>query len=425
MVIKKSIFFQRVLKKNIFSKKKKFLYYKSIYNFSCRLHYYELTKAQWWKKYLVSYYYISVTINTVGYGDIVPHTTFERLFGALFIFFACGIFAYTLNAIGTIVQRLQRRKDHFINNLTTINEYMINKNINIDLRIRIQKYLEYVWKEESFQSPEEQSLIINKLSSSLKEELLLEANGTPLKNISFFRSNFSENTLRKLAYTMQEIRCNPGEIIFFKGQKTDHDMYFVRKGEIQIFDQHNKNNKTCVINLIKKGGVFGEMSFFTEQEREISTKSVNFTSIFVIQLSEFKKILAENFNDYQKYCQIKDKISIMDDYSDLNPVCSLCKTNGNHFSVHCPNLHLSISKNRILDKNLFSHFNERATHTRQTIRRHNFFAKFKLLIEISKQFQMDLNDETSELASVQYESEEIKYDLKSLNDDCEEGKVSL
>ena len=301
---------------------------------------------------------------------------------------------------------------------------MIKRNINIDLRIRIQKYLEYVWKEESFHSSEEEFLIIKKLSSSLKEELLLEANGTPLKNISFFRSNFSENTLRKLAYTMQEIRCNPGEIIFFKGQKTDHDMYFVRKGEIQIFDQHNKNNKTCVINLIKKGGVFGEMSFFTEQEREISAKSVNFTSIFVIQLSEFKKILAENFNDYQKYCQIKDKISIMDDYSDLNPVCSFCKMKGSHLSINCQNLHVRFSKQRIFEKNSVPCFNERAIYKRNSKKSHNSVAKFILLLEISKQFRIDLNDETSEITSVQYESEELKHDHRIINEETEENKES-
>ena len=299
---------------------------------------------------------------------------------------------------------------------------MIKRNIHIYLRIRIQKYLEYVWKEESFHATEEQSLIINKLSTSLKEELLLEANGTPLKNISFLRSNFSENTLRKLAYTMQEIRCTPGEIIFFKGQKTNHDMYFVRKGEIQIFDENNKSNKTCVINLIKKGGVFGEISFFTGDEREISAKSVNFASIFVIKLSEFKKILAENFSDYQKYCQIKDRISIMNDYSDLNVLCSFCKAKGNHLSINCQNLHVRFSKQRIIEKNLVPHLNERAVYKRIPNKRHNSFVKFQLFLDILRQFRRDLNeDETSELASVQYDSDEQRNDRK-INEDTEENK---
>jgi hypothetical protein len=39
---------------------------------------------------------------TVGYGDILPNNEVEKAFSVLTILFSCGIFAYSVNAIGVI-----------------------------------------------------------------------------------------------------------------------------------------------------------------------------------------------------------------------------------------------------------------------------------------------------------------------------------
>ena len=44
---------------------------------------------------------------TVGYGDISPCTTIERLFSIISITFTCGVFAYCMNVIGNIIQNLE------------------------------------------------------------------------------------------------------------------------------------------------------------------------------------------------------------------------------------------------------------------------------------------------------------------------------
>lgn len=42
---------------------------------------------------------------TVGYGDITPSTTQERIYTMCAMMLASGVFAYTINSIGTIVSR--------------------------------------------------------------------------------------------------------------------------------------------------------------------------------------------------------------------------------------------------------------------------------------------------------------------------------
>jgi hypothetical protein len=41
---------------------------------------------------------------TVGYGDIVPVSSLELLFCIVTMLMACGVYAYSLNAIGAIFE---------------------------------------------------------------------------------------------------------------------------------------------------------------------------------------------------------------------------------------------------------------------------------------------------------------------------------
>ena len=54
-------------------------------------------------KYFYSFYWSSVTIMTVGYGDITAHTEAEITYSILTIVIGCGVFAYIINTIGIII----------------------------------------------------------------------------------------------------------------------------------------------------------------------------------------------------------------------------------------------------------------------------------------------------------------------------------
>lgn len=41
-------------------------------------------------------------MQTIGYGDITPVTIYEKIYVALITFLSCGVFAYSVNVIGSI-----------------------------------------------------------------------------------------------------------------------------------------------------------------------------------------------------------------------------------------------------------------------------------------------------------------------------------
>lgn len=54
--------------------------------------------------YLCSCYFVMTTTSTVGYGDISPSTTLERVFGMVLMFFGVICFTFVSGALASILQ---------------------------------------------------------------------------------------------------------------------------------------------------------------------------------------------------------------------------------------------------------------------------------------------------------------------------------
>ncbi|MBI1418050.1 MAG: two pore domain potassium channel family protein [Limimaricola sp.] len=52
--------------------------------------------------YLDSYFFTVVTLSTVGYGDLVPHTDIGRIGTTVLIFIGLGVFAVAIQQLGNV-----------------------------------------------------------------------------------------------------------------------------------------------------------------------------------------------------------------------------------------------------------------------------------------------------------------------------------
>ena len=98
--------------------------------------------------------------------------------------------------------------------MRVINQYMEKKNIDYNLQMKIREYLRFIWQEESTQNAEMESDLINKLSKSLRSELVFESYGQVLMKSPLFFANFSEKCLTELMYEIKEVRHIPEDIIY-------------------------------------------------------------------------------------------------------------------------------------------------------------------------------------------------------------------
>ena len=252
---------------------------------------------------------------------------------------------------------ISKQQDEYRKDLFTINDFMKKKKISFDLRMRIRKYLEYIKKENKLHEDKETDKTIDKLSDSLREELLLEANGSILKRIKIFSLNFSEETLRKTMMIMKEKRFTPGDIIFERGDFQENKLYIIKTGEVELL--FGNSTHTC-----KKGDTFGEFAFFSGLEQKGSARSLDFTTTFAIDKSEFLSIINKVNNDFEKFNEIKEKLALYNDSSPLHSSCFCCH-NPNHRIEKCPIIHYCPKREIIIDKFLYNYCQERGDYKRK------------------------------------------------------------
>lgn len=360
-----------------------------------------LDLTNWYSKYLYSFYFVIITLNTIGYGDITPINEYEIVFCIIFVVIGCMMFAYTLNCFGTIFYSFYKKDREFREELFLINSFMQTKEISNSSQIKVRKYLEHNLRAEKQNNFENARKVFEKLSKSLKHELLLEANGPIVDKIRVFTSNFSKDCLKEIVNIMREENFPPGEIIFKPNDYKNRDLFFIKKGSIQIFVENNseKNNPELkTLKILKSGDIFGEITFFSDIARSAGAKSAEFTTLVRFDQNEFKQIIKENEKDWEKYHYIKDNINLYSNFDNLHIKCYSCNQK-DHIITNCPKLHKFFFSNLIIRKYNYSiaqernHLNRKKKKERlyNEIENSQFGKKRRILFDLPE------NDEDSEL----------------------------
>lgn len=89
---------------------------------------------------------------------------------------------------------------------------MKKKNIEFELQGRVRKYLEYTMDKE--RNSDKEVEILNKLTASLRNEVLLQSHGNILTKIPLFTKNFSAQTVQTLSFCMKKLKFSPEEYVY-------------------------------------------------------------------------------------------------------------------------------------------------------------------------------------------------------------------
>ena len=281
---------------------------------------------------------------TVGYGDITPLTVTEKLYVIFVTLIACGVFAYSINSIGFIIQDMTKRNNEFRQRMALLSAHMKKRGLNNQLQLKVKKYFEYLL-EEKLEDNESGDNLLNSLTSSLRNEVLTDIYSKILLQKKIFSLNFSNKFLIALAPKLKEKRLYPEEIIFEQNDP-QRNIYFLMSGNVELFiniREHLKNDKRPfkVIQTLSEGDIFGELAFFTGRNSDMGSISLNVVSLVCLNFDDFMEIIRDFPQDYQKFCMLRDNILIYNSTRGLEVQCSSCK-NFKHTFSSCPDITLRI-----------------------------------------------------------------------------------
>ncbi|EAR82537.2 cyclic nucleotide-binding domain protein (macronuclear) [Tetrahymena thermophila SB210] len=293
------------------------------------------------EQYINSIYFTMISMCTIGYGDIHPLNYYEKIYVLGMAFISCGLFAFSVNLIGSIIQDIQKKTKDFRNKQSLISSYMNERQVQLSTQMRVLKYLEFI---EDFQDSNitEGAKILETCSQEIKEELLKEYFGRILKTIKLIKGTFSQEFLIQLSLVMRERRFAPGEILVQKGQQMKH-LFFITKGQTEYFIANNGN----FLNLCDYDEKMIDLKcFITQQPSEISVRSKGITTAAYIDFHQWEEIIKQFGQDREKACCLRDQF--LNDKRYQYP----CKSCGQfqHNLYSCPQVCYKINKSLYFNK---------------------------------------------------------------------------
>jgi len=332
--------------------------------------------------YVASLYWAIMTMSTVGYGDIAPVTTNERVLTIGIMIISSIVFGFLLSAIGGLLLEFSRFSSESREKIRLLNKYMHEKGLNKDIQSKIRKYLEFYLDKENAIRAEGDS-IIQLLSQSLKDEIIKEVNAKILNDIYMFSFNFRKKFLYLIAKDFTEKSFGPDEVIFQHNDQNDCSVYFIISGKVEIY--YDKSDLS--LQKIDKGKSFGFLSFFSGQPRTASARSLEFTTVFILNREKFLSKLEEFHTEKEMYTMIKDSINLYSSYQYLNIKCYSCGSR-DHIAINCQKVHFKFDHQKVIYKYLYLQKKFRERFQRRPRRRFQPLQEFEAVQEGAAQHQL-------------------------------------
>ncbi|EAS06128.2 cyclic nucleotide-binding domain protein (macronuclear) [Tetrahymena thermophila SB210] len=317
-------------------------------------------------RYILSIYYSTITMITVGYGDITPQNQIERIYVICIVIISGTVFAYAVNMIGAIFQEKEKKIADYKQMKFDISNYMINRSISKKTQLKVYNYLEYIFKKES-ESPEKGQKILNLISEDLKNSVYKEFYQMILTNSKLFSHKFSKEFIQKVSLRMEEKMYAPGELIYQQGASENPILYYILKGKVDLYAQ--KGDSKYFLGSLKTGDSMGHHNFYACLPLDYSCTTSEVTHLVYITQENFIQCLKEFPLDQEVFTMNKDDI-IFGQQRYMNPCFSCGKFI--HSVIDCPLIHYQKNKQFFISRHLHSvQEKERKSHQRQHLVKRN------------------------------------------------------
>ena len=232
--------------------------------------------------YILCFYFAMTTLTTVGYGDIGPLNSAERIYVASLQIFGTFVFATIMNQLSMVLDNMNFHAQEKEFRLTKCRRFLRNHGVDDKLSRRILDWasFQYTNEVEWYESKE----IMEILPVTLRARLALALHEQMLSSIPLFQQCGSD-LVAEVALVLVPERYNAGEKVVSFGQLADR-LHVVHGGVCRMYALGGRHVATFTT-----GDFFGEGNLLKVQVQKTTVVCIDFSELWCLEKAKLDFIL--------------------------------------------------------------------------------------------------------------------------------------
>ena len=230
--------------------------------------------------YFTALYLATMTISTVGYGDVTPQTEPERVFLTVGMLVGASVYAYIVGSICSVIASMNYRETEFQELMDRLNLFIKEAKIDVDLAGRLRAFFRYRRKVTNQISWGE---LLDLMSPSMRQEVATQINTAWLIKVEIFHG-IPEQVAIELSFNFVLETFPPEEHII--GERDESTKLFVLKSGVVMCKGR--------VRTIGDNACFGEDMLWRTMQRGYKAVSLTFCDCFTLKKDTLERVM-DNF----------------------------------------------------------------------------------------------------------------------------------
>lgn len=227
--------------------------------------------------YFTALYLSTMTISTVGYGDVTPQTEPERVFLTVGMLVGASVYAYIVGSICSVIASMNYRETEFQELMDRLNLFIKEAKIDTDLAGRLRAFFRYRRKVTNQISWGE---LLDLMSPSMRQEVATQINTAWLIKVEIFHG-IPEQVAIELSFNFVLETFPPEEHII--GERDESTKLFVLKSGVVMCKGR--------VRTIGDNACFGEDMLWRTMQRGYKAVSLTFCDCFTLKKDTLERVM--------------------------------------------------------------------------------------------------------------------------------------
>ena len=204
----------------------------------------ELVDSDVYSRYIVSLYWATVSLTTMGYGDVVPANTSERLFCIFVALIGGCVFSFCIGSISSLITEVKGADHAYRARVRAIGEYLDFRGISPGLKRRIRAHCAHSWIKSG--APYDEETVLGDLNPEMRTRVLREIGAAAQRDVAVLEG-LEEECAGYIFTRLHLVDFEPNETIYSRGDPASQ-MFIVVRGTVALLQSPTPLRTTASLN---------------------------------------------------------------------------------------------------------------------------------------------------------------------------------